>query len=176
MISSSRATNARRSHAVRVVLLALAGALEACAFSAVKRPTIPSDPSISQVVPGVGERLFDASRLAIESMGFGVAFEDRTTGLLNTKLLVVPVADNCDCGTWNGRPVTGQSDLALTIRTAPAGTSTSTVTVQADYSVRFTGRNLYGQVTRDEFYRCRSLGRKEQEFLDKLRHYLASGS
>ena len=146
----------------------------ACAFSAVKRPTIPAERLVSQDFSGETRKVFAAAKVAARSMGFDVPYGDQKSGLITTSTLVVSIEPNCDCGTWNNDPITGHSDLKLTIRIQEIDVDHSRVGVEATYNVKFTGRNRYGQVTREEFYRCRSLGRKEKEFFAKVNEYLGA--
>lgn len=153
-----------------LALTALFGS--ACAFSAVNRPKIPGQTAVEDDFEGGEDTVFAATKDVLGSMGFNVTFSDPTLRMATTNTTMVPIEDNCDCGTWNGRPVKGTADLSLSVITRGVEKGASAVAIDAIYKVKFTGRNTYGAVTRQEFYRCRSTGRKEEDFFRRLQEYL----
>jgi len=150
-------------------LLFAAGALltmafQGCAFSAVRRPdpkpiALPYDQAV------------EACRAAAEAIGYQIHSASPAAGIVRTSPRPVQIPELCDCGTWNMDKVTGSAFSTLIATVSAQGNDTSVVTLDNECSTTFTGRNLYGMVTRQEAYRCASKGAMERDFwamLDRI--------
>lgn len=161
----------RRCKAILMLLFMVVIGPAGCAFSPVRRPDIPAlVPRTSEFHADQG-RVVQAARLALGSMAFN-AFSDPYSGTVTSNPRMLPIAQNCDCGTWNGSSVGGGVATTLSAQVTANGVGMSTASVKASYKVHFVGHNLNGDVTREESYECRSLGGKEDELLKRISQYL----
>ncbi len=158
------------------VVLAIFGLFQGCAFSPVRRP----DPLLykdsfvgSRVIPLPYERTLEACNSAAESIGFKIHSLSKEAGVVRTVPRPAQIPEVCDCGTWNMDPVRGWGEAALVATVREQGPGKSVVTLDNECGTNFTGRNLYGIVTRQEAYRCASRGHLEKTFWDMLDQILA---
>jgi hypothetical protein len=147
-----------------------------CAFSPVKRP----DPGLykSQIVGGKIVPLpyaaaIDACKAAAEAIGFGIHAVSPEAGVVRTTGREVQIPEVCDCGTWNLDQVRGTGHSVLVATVKQQNDDESLVTLDNECGAHFTGRNLYGAVTRQEAYRCASRGYLESEFWKMLDQVVA---
>ncbi len=145
--------------------------LGACAFSAVDRPQIgPQDGTMQSQFKLPPEDLYILAKITAGTMGYGILREDESTGKIVTDLKPITTVGNCECGTWNGVPVTGNVDSAMILTVSRIGAGVSSLKVQSRFAARFIGRNLYGMITRDETYRCAGTGALEKNFITTARN------
>ena len=153
-----------------LLLVGLAG----CAFSPVNRPRAAENSGIREkVLKYPPQRAFNLAALTAQSMGYRFFKADRNSLAIITMPKALPAGGNADCGTWNGRPISGSTDGCLFLEVAGLGQGESRVRVQARYVATFRGRNIYGMVTTQETFRCASLGDLEEDFLARLKRMAA---
>lgn len=160
-----------RFFALAVLLLS-----SGCAFSPVKRP----DPGLyrnqivgAKVIPLPFAATIDACKAAAESIGFQIHTASQESGVVRTAARAVQIPDICDCGTWNLEPIRGAGYSVLIAKVKQQSSGESIVTLENECGTEFTGRNLYGAVTRHEVYRCASRGQSEREFWSMLDQVVA---
>ena len=147
--------------------------LNACAFAPVNRPRV--DPYLS-MAHGVyanlpADKAKDIVKKAIESEGYQVYHEaKRPDGwLVTTMIRPMPIGEYfCNCGDWNGTKLTGLADSRITVTIEQTASGASNVAVSYTYEGLFTGRNIYGMITRQEKVPCQSSGTQERQFIDLL--------
>lgn len=147
--------------------------LSACAFAPVNRPRI--DPFLS-MAHGVytdlpAGKAKDIVIKTIDSEGYQVyRAEKRPDGwIVTTMIKPVPIGDYfCDCGDWNGTKLSGSADSRIIVTIEQTASGTSNVAVSYTYQGLFTGRNIYGMITRQEKVPCQSTGTQERQFVDLL--------
>jgi len=148
--------------------------LTSCAFAPVKKPILKKDKAPVNGFYNISSKeLLKYASLGLENMGYKISVLDEEKGEIHTDLSkagikITQVQGNCDCGTWNGSPVTGLSGSAFTIRVLALKPEESKVEIKARFFVRFTGRNLYGMPTSSAEYECESLTRLENQYLNNL--------
>lgn len=164
-------TKFRSCVALAVLLLA-----SGCAFSPVKRP----DPGLyrhqivgAKVIPLPFAATLNASKATAESIGFQIQAVSQESGVMRTTARAVQIPEVCDCGTWNLEPIRGSGYSVLIATVKEQSPGESTVTLENECGTEFTGRNLYGAVTRHEVYRCASRGQAEREFWSMLDQIVA---
>lgn len=148
-----------------------------CAFSSVDRTSVDkyrSTFSTSESLKANPGLATDASKSALEAIGYEVQSVTPELGLLRTRAREVSVPTTCDCGSWNGRDVSGVANSFLVVRVQPEGADKTSLRVEHSCAVNFTGRNLFGGVTRQETYECASRGVVERQFWDALRQTVAA--
>ena len=162
-----------------LLLLALVLSLSGCAFSAVKRPNpaqyLNQFPQ-SQALPLSVERSAEASKSAIEAMGWETLTVNAAIGLVRSKARPVTIPNICDCGTWNGGAVNGTADATLVVNMESTGSDSTTVRISVECVTNFAGQNLYGATTRRESYACATRGAIENEFWATLKRVVAASS
>jgi len=155
-----------------VVVSALLGAMAligACAFAPVDRPVVDANQGSQQRAINLpAGPAFEVAVLAAKSMGYDLLVSNKAGGHVKTNIKAMPIQGNANCGAWHGVPIKGMASSALEIKVAEVGQNRSMVTVWALWGTRFQGRNVYGMVTRDESYRCASLGALESNYMEVL--------
>lgn len=157
------------------VFLLSAVTFYACAFSPVRRPEVK--PHVSRAPEGmaldlsVGDAV-EASKEALEAMGYEILTANPALGLVRTKVRSIPVPEKCDCGTWNASPVKGTAESTVIVNTQSEGEDKVSISISMECITNFTGQNLYGATTRRETYPCASRGIIEQEFWPTLQRIL----
>jgi hypothetical protein len=148
--------------------------LAGCAFSPVDRPSIEGS-AISKTEPfaSTEDAAIAASKISLKAMGYEVSSFTPEMGQMRTNNYSVAIAENCNCGEWNSRPIAGNAQSSLQIRVDPKGSGSVLLQVTHVCTINFVGRNLWGMPTRRETYQCASTGRIESEFLDGVRRVLA---
>lgn len=152
-----------------IVVFTLCLILSACAFSPVKRPD-----TVEAIKPLVNS--YDVSSVkakeSLEGALVVVGYEPIRDGDDNvlTKARNLDVPEYCDCGTWNGKQVTGFA--ASVIRTNVIGAGPVILELSHLCKVTFTGTNIYGVVTRQEQYSCASNRKMENSLLTEFEKYL----
>ena len=143
--------------------------LSACAFAPVERPVIDqSQPKPNRYFKMSKDDLYEVCKITAMNMGYSIDHEDPAQGLIRTGLKKIDVSGNANCGTWNGSQINGRAASALEIKVKSLAENKSMVTLDLRIAARFLGRNLYGMVTRDETYRCSSLGQLENQFFSSV--------
>lgn len=141
--------------------------LAACAFAPVDRPVINDNAGSQQRFVNLSpDQAFEVAELAAKSMGYEILTLNKAKGYLKTSAKSIPVQGNADCGAWHGVPVHGTMATVLLVKVVDLKGNQSSVSVLGFYAVKFQGRNLYGMVTREETYRCASLGSLENTYLE----------
>jgi hypothetical protein len=141
----------------------------ACAFAPVERPVVGANAgSQERIINLPHAQAFEVAELAAKSMGYEILISNKASGYLKTNAKKVPVQGNANCGSWNGVPIQGTAASALEVRVSERDKDHCGVTVWGFYGTKFQGRNLYGMVTREETYRCNSLGAVENTYMQIL--------
>lgn len=152
-----------------IALLLALSSLAACAFAPVERPIVNDNAGSQQRFVNLPpDQAFKVAELAAKSMGYDILISNKAGGYLKTNAKSIPVQGNTDCGAWHGVPVHGTVASALVVKVANLKDNQSSVSVFGFYATKFQGRNLYGMVTREETYRCASLGSIENTYMDVL--------
>lgn len=152
-------------------------ALTGCAFSPVNRPNV--DRYLhqflqSQVFATTIQGGAEASKSALEVMGYETLTVNIDIGLVRTKVRQVTLPDVCDCGTWNGGTIHGTADSTVIVNVESKTDKEVSVQVSTQCITNFTGHNLYGVTTRQETYQCASRGVVENAFWSALRRVLSA--
>jgi len=63
----------------------------------------------------------DASKSALEAMGYEIQAVNADVGIVRTKVRPAVIPEVCDCGTWNLDPVRGTADSTLVINVEKSG-------------------------------------------------------
>jgi hypothetical protein len=152
-----------------VITIGVCIILHGCAFSAVKRPdiTTTNNPVVGSYNLSNKQATENASK-ALTIMGY-TPVTDSDGGIV-TNMVAIPVPANCDCGTWNGKDVTGTANSQFKVKFV--GDGNVKMDLLFSCGVTFTATNLYGVPTRSEQYQCASKGIIERKFLDKFNEYL----
>jgi len=79
-------------------------------------------------------------------------------GLVRTKGSPVLVLDFGDCGKWNGKTIAGTGMSVIKVTTEPRGADETSFRLEHSCTAKFTGKNLFGDTTREETYQCASRG------------------
>jgi hypothetical protein len=154
----------------RLAIICLASLVAGCAFSAVNQPSYDryfADFPREKDVQVSLEAATSAAKSTLEAMGYEIQAVTPELGSILTKSHPVQIPAFCDCGTWNGAPVSGIADSSFKIEIS-ARQGLSRITVDHICGTVFNGQNLYGATTRHEVYRCASRGQVEREFWMKL--------
>jgi hypothetical protein len=106
----------------------------------------------------------DVGKSALEGMGYEIANVNSDLGLIRTKVRPVLAPAVCDCGTWNAMKVSGSCDSVLVASAERTDDNGTALSIKHECATVFTGRNLYGGITRRETYFCASTGVVEHEF------------
>ncbi|HEX4496526.1 MAG TPA: hypothetical protein VIE43_12715 [Thermoanaerobaculia bacterium] len=154
------------------------GLIGACAFSSVNRVNFDRYSNQYQMegtanlpVPAAT----DAAKSTLEAMGYDIQSVTPELGTILTKNVAVLTPATCDCGSWNGSPVSGTATSAFKVTVAPGpDAATSRVAIEHLCMTTFNGHNLYGATTRHEVYRCASRGGPERDFWDKFQRIMAA--
>jgi hypothetical protein len=157
---------------VKFVFLLFSAALAGCAFSPVERPVATKyvDSQITHNFSGVTkDAAMDMARSALQSSGYEVISYVPELGEVITKSRLVNIPDICDCGTWNGSVVSGNADSMFIINAKDQVDGKVSVKSGFACSTTFSGKNIYGAVTRVETYICASRGVAENRFWEKFR-------
>ena len=142
-------------------------AVSSCAFSPVERPKVTADQgSKHRQVKLPRKQAIELACLAATSMGYDILSVDHSSGYIKTNVKPMPIAGNAHCGSWNGTPIKGMATSAMFIKVLVLSQNTSLIKVTGLFGTRFKGRNLYGMVTRDETFRCASMGNLEYKYLE----------
>lgn len=149
-------------------VLAACLSLNACAFAPVERPKVDHNRRYERTYQLDLAQTFQAAKQAADTMGYGIQSSDQDLGEIVTFPKQIKVGGNADCGTWNGSPISGNVASTLEIRVEKAGKAASRVHLEHLLKGQFTGRNLYGMVTRQERYFCASHGVVERQYLAVL--------
>ncbi len=161
-----------RRTSILIILLSLLS-LNACAFAPVNRPMV--DPHLS-MAHGVYANLpaakaKDIVLKAIETSGYQVYREEKRPDGWEIMTMDRQVLINdyfCNCGDWNGTKLGGSADSRIIVTIEQTASGTSNVAVSYTYEGLFTGRNIYGMITRQEKVPCQSTGTQERQFIDLL--------
>lgn len=150
-------------------LIVITSLVSGCAFSPVERPLIDvGQPLQNRYFDLPKTDLMEVCKVTAQNMGYSVIHEDPTSGIIRTGLKQIEIAGNANCGTWNGNQIGGFAGSAMEIKVKSLGDRKSMAEVDARFATRFQGKNLYGMVTRDESYRCASLGQLENQYFSSL--------
>jgi hypothetical protein len=140
-----------------------------CAFSPVKRPIIEqSDLTKSRIYKINASDLYEIIDDTVIDLGYTIKQNIEDSRSIFTNVKQVEIASNCNCGTWNGSFIGGYAGSELLIHINSIDDNTSELVLTSSLATRFRGRNLYGVVTRDETYRCKSYGTIENQFFASL--------
>jgi hypothetical protein len=159
------------------LIVLLACCLSACAFAAVKKPNVDryfSQFPQSQVVSLEPAAAIDASKSALEGMGYEIQAVNSDLKMVRTKARPALIPGVCDCGTWNGRQINGTGESSLMVTAERREENASLVSIRHECFTQFAGQNLYGATTRRDTYQCASNGFAEKEFWASLTKVVAS--
>ena len=140
-----------------------------CAFSAVERPDLSS--ANQPVTASYNLSIEEATKNATSSLtmiGYNPIIAP--DGGITTNYVAIAIPENCDCGTWNNKVVTGTADSQFNINFI--GEENVRMDLKFTCTATFTATNLYGVPTRSEKYDCASKGLSERAFLDKFNEFL----
>lgn len=156
------------SELVSVVFLGIGG----CAFAPVDQVPVgkyTSPDSYNEFTKLSKESAMDIARSALQSSGYEVIGFVPELGEVRSKSKGVLTPTVCDCGSWNGNVITGTADslFVINVKSQPGGGSSVKATFTC--ATTFSGKNLYGAVTRMETYACASRGTTENQFWEKFR-------
>lgn len=167
----------RHQYVIFLGILILSLQLSACAFAPVERPVIQKGQGVQQrVIDLPREQAFKMAGYALESMGYPVGSQDRQQWLIKSKPAIITIHGNADCGTWNGNPLKGNTSTILVIKVDEYVAGQSLVSIAGVFAVHFKGHNKLGMVTREETYRCASLGLLESDYMRVLTRLAAEKS
>jgi hypothetical protein len=141
--------------------------LNACAFSAVKRPNpvqYAGSFKKTTTIEGTKASGMQLSKEVLGVMGYEVSNANDDLGLIRSKVVQVVVPETCDCGTWNMAPVGGSGDSVLQVTVQAVNDAEVNLTLEHSCGTNFKGQNLYGATTRQETYQCASRGVVERLF------------
>ena len=146
--------------------------LSGCAFSSVDK--VAPEKHTSQTVTKEYAKLtresgMDIARSALQSTGYEIVSYLPELGEVRTKVRAIASPAMCDCGTWNGNVVTGTANSTFFINVDSLLSDKTAVKANFQCGITFTGRNLYGGVTRVETLQCASTGKLEEQFWEKFR-------
>jgi len=157
-----------------LIVLFIFYSLTSCAFAPVNKPILKKNKAPVKGFYNISSKeLFKYSSLALENMGYKIVKLDLENGEIHTDLSkagikIVQVQGNCDCGSWNGSPVTGVAGSAIIAKVLALNPEESKIEIKARFFVHFTGRNLYGMPTSVADYECESLAGLENQYLTNL--------
>lgn len=155
-------------HLFICLALSLVISLASCAFAPVNRPPVNKYSVRNQEVFEIPKKeLLDMAQKALNSMGYQTSLVT-DNGPVATATMSVLTQQNCDCGTWNNSPIQGKADSLITVKVLAQKDGRNAVFIDANFTVLFTGRNIYGMTTRQESYRCASLGLVENLFWSQM--------
>src|SRR5438067_121381 len=123
--------------------------LAGCAFSSVDRANpdkYQSAISSSEPLTTNPTAAMDASKSALEAIGYEVLSVSPELGSVRTKVRAVRVPDNCHCGTWNGNVVSGNANSTIILKAVAQSTGGALIGIGHSCNVNFSGRNLFGGV------------------------------
>ena len=148
--------------------------LASCAFAPVNRPTVSKYSVRNQELFEIPKKeLLDLAQKALIAMGYQPSLVTEDGPILTATRRVLS-QQNCDCGTWNGVPVEGNVDSVITIKVLPQKKGKNAVFIDSNFTVLFTGKNIYGMTTRQETYRCTSLGVVENLFWSQMNDLISA--
>lgn len=116
----------------------------------------------------------EVAKNALEGMGYEIQSINKEIGIVRSKPRQEVVPNVCDCGTWNLDPVHGTADSTVIINVEAVSAERSTLTIEHECFVIFSGRTRYGVTTHRESYFCASRGVIENEFWSILNRILTS--
>jgi hypothetical protein len=105
-------------------------------------------------------------------MGWEVLTVIPEIGFVRSNMRTVPVPDFCDCGTWNGREISGEAEATMVIDIKPTDSGEASFELVFQCILNFKGKNWYGATTRHETYACASNGGIENYFWALLRRII----
>ena len=148
--------------------------LGACAFSPVHRPNINTYGSdfTGKSFNVSSEAATSAARSALEAMGYEIQSVTPELGMIRTKDRLVIIPEICDCGTWNGRVISGTASSSIKLKIEARGPNEVSIQLEHICATTFTGRNLYYMPTRRETYQCASNNQTEGQFWKTLQQIL----
>ena len=141
--------------------------LSSCAFAPVSRPDLSKyhgQYPLLETFPISVEEGTKAAKNTLKVMGLEVQTAIPRIGLVRSKKTIIPVPDFCDCGTWNGKEISGDAEAILVVDVQPAGSGETTFELVFECILNFKGKNWYGATTRRETYACASKGYIENYF------------
>ena len=153
-------------------LFAAVVGLAGCAFSPVEKAPITKYVDSQEVKEFSGlskDAAMDIARSALQSTGYEVISFVPELGEIRTKTRLVATPAQCDCGTWNGNVVSGNADSVFIVTAKNQGENKVGVKAGFGCAVTFSGKNLYGAVTKVESYNCASRGVVEGQFWERFR-------
>lgn len=155
-----------------VFALTALAVLSGCAFSPVERVPVTKHFDSQAAIEFSGitkDAAMDIARSALQSSGYEVISFVPELGEVRTKSKIVPTPAMCDCGTWNGTVISGNAESVFVV--IAKNQSDGKVAVKAGFgcATTFSGKNLYGVVTKVESYSCASRGIVEGQFWEKFR-------
>ncbi len=160
-----------------LALLAAMALFGACAFAPVDRPVIQKGQGVQQrAVKLPPDQAFEVALQALQNMGYTIASQDQGKGLIRSGPKEVSLEDHADCGSWNGRALRGKCASILVVKVSQFDSGQSLVVAAGFFGVKFKGHNKLGMVTREETFRCASLGALENNYMRVMTNLAAQRS
>jgi len=162
---------------IRLASLSLGFAfVSGCAFSSVDRVDInayTAGITTSQSFNISPDDATNTTKSTLEAIGYEIQSVTPELGLVRTRGRPVLVPDVCDCGKWNGRTIAGTGMSVIKFTTEPSGAEETSFRLEHSRTTKFTGKNFFGDTTREETYQCASRGIAEAQFWETLRRIVA---
>lgn len=139
--------------------------LSSCAFSPVTKPIDETKEAtkITRQYSISPEEAFSVSRKSLKLVGYKESMALAEEGVIKTEPSLGKVTDQYDCGTWNGRVITGSCDSTALVNISES-VNGSNISMETTCVTSFTGKNLWGMTTRKETFDCKSNGKLEELF------------